>query len=347
MGKGRSGIERAALEYRQRLLDLEATYLRDVGPARRRAEQRLRDAAGRFLEESRAAGLPNRVTKRYVSNLAGWRRLQALAERELDAFTTEAVRAIEWRIAEAAQQGVDSGRRLTNIAFGESANSPLAANFGQVNIGAVEQLIGQLQASSPLSSLPNLVAESVDVMRTELVRGMANGTNSKIVGRRIAKAANIPAHRAATIARTEMHRAYREANRMQYQANSMVNRWRWVAGLSPRTCAACWAMHGQIFDTDEPMGTHPNCRCSMVPMVNFDRLRAMGIDAPDPEFPTGAELFAKETAESQRRILGADKYAAFKKGDIGLNDVVKTTHTEEWGTTRTVASKAQALRTAS
>lgn len=342
----RADIERVVREYRQRLGVLEAEVARGVAPHRRILLDRLRDELGRFLTAVDAAGIPERVTRRWVTSLPEYRALVAAAEQSLDALTAEAVRAIQWRIAEAAQLGADGASALTAASIGQPGSGMTAA-LGQVNVGAVTQLVGALQASSPLANLPRLTGAAIEQMTRELVRGLTNGTHSRVIGRRIAQATNMPAARAATIARTEIHRAYRESNRLAFQANTAVNAWRWQCQVGPGTCASCFAMHGTVHGLDEPMGSHPNCRCAMVPVVDNELVRSvLGIDVPDIEWPSGEQVFAQQPEAVQRSVLGAGKFEAYRDGRIQLGDTVRTTRTREWGTTRSVASLDQALKNA-
>lgn len=305
---------------------------------------RLRDELGRFLAAVEREGIPASVTRRWVTNLRQYETLLAVAESGVDEVTTEAVRAIQWAIGESAQLGQPAATAMTTAAVGtEGPRLATTGVFGQVNVGAITQLVGQLQTSSPLRALPGLGEEAVQQMQRELVRGLANGEHSRAIGRRIAKTTDIPAARAATIARTEIHRAYRESNRLAYQANPMVEQWRWYCDLSPRTCSSCWSMHGTLHDLGDPMGTHPNCRCTQLPVVDHARLRALGIDAPDVDYPTGEELFAKLPVADQREILGPGKLEAYQSGKITLADTVHVHESPEWGTTRSTASLGEAL----
>jgi len=328
-------IESVVAEYRQRLADLEAAYTRAVGPAQAALRVRLRDEAGRFIRDMRNAGLPDRVTRQWVTRHDDYQQLLRMAEAELDRITTEAVRVIQWQIAEAASLGKPAADALTIATLGASPTEAalLSSSFGQVNTGAVLQMVGQLQQASPLANLPRLNREAVETMGRELVRGLAEGTHSSTVGRRIARASDIPRARAATIARTEMHRAYRESNRLAYEANPLVGSWVWHAGLGVRTCAACWAMHGSVHPLDEAMGSHPNCRCTQLPSVT----PPAWMNAPDVTYPTGEELFAALPEGQQRAILGAERHARYAAGDLPLASMVRETTTREWGTTRTVS----------
>ncbi|MCW2922254.1 MAG: hypothetical protein JWL76_2128 [Thermoleophilia bacterium] len=343
----RADIQRVVDEYRRRLSALEAEYARSVGPAHAEAARRIRDELGRFLKAVEAEGIPERVTRAWVTDHAAYRRLALVAEHELDGALAQAVRAIQWRIADAAQLGKPGADAMTAAVIGPQGNGLAASGaFGQVNIGAMEQLVGALQASSPLAKLPGLTSDVVDKMTSELVRGLANGTHSRTIARQIAKTTGMPAVRARTIARTEIHRAYREGNRAAYQVNPAVDQWRWVASISARTCSACLSMHGSLHPLDEPLQSHPQCRCAMAPIVGAKRLRDLGIEDPGIEWPTGEQLFAQMPEADQLQVLGPGKFEAYRDGRIQLRDTVRTTHTREWGATRTTASLDDALTSA-
>lgn len=343
----RSDIERVAAEYRARLAALEARYTRAVGEPRRRAARALNDQLALFLDEITTTGLPDRVTRQWLTDLPAYQRLVAVAHAGMDDVAAEAVRAIQWRIADAAALGKPAADQLTAVSIGDDGPRLAAQGaFGQVNTAAVTELVGQLQASSPLRALPDLGGEAIQRMQSELLRGLANGEHSRTIGRRIAQATEMPAARAATIARTEIHRAYREANRIAFDANPMVGQWRWQAGLGARTCSSCWAMHGTVHSNDEAMGTHPNCRCAMLPVVDAGKLREIGIDAPDITWPTGEDLFAKQPAKVQLAVLGPEKFREYRRGRIRLADTVAVRRTREWGTTRSVGSARDAVQRA-
>lgn len=307
----------------------------------------MRDELGRFLQAVDDAGIPDRVTRRWVTSFPEYQALVAAAREGIDAVSLEAVRAIQWQIADAAQLGVQGANAMTAAAIGSPVSNPMLAMLGQVNVGAITQLVGALQQGSPVRALPGLTQTAIDGMTRELVRGMAGGVNSRVIARRIVETTSMPAHRAATIARTETHRAFRGANLEAYRANRAVREWRWHSELGPRTCSACWSMHGQLFDLDEPMGTHPNCRCTMLPVVDVDLVnRVLGLDVPSESFTTGEEAFAAAPESVQRSVLGPTRYQLYSEGRITLADTVGTRHSEEWGTTRSVANIATTLRNA-
>lgn len=294
-----------------------------------------------LLAQLRAGGVPDAVTQQWVSSLPELLQLEALVRRELDAMTLEAVRAIQFRVAQAQQQALEDASRLVSIALGD-ASALVAAQFGVVDVGALQQLLGQFQPASPLTQLVGVSEQSLTALRRELTRGIVNGENPLVVARRVAKTTDLPFQRAATIARTEQLRAYRESLRSYYAGAPGVSQWRWTASLSPRTCASCWAMHGQLFEYDEPMGTHPNCRCTMTPVPDREALRSAGIPFPEDTHTVGIREFARLDPGVQREILGVSKAEAYQRGEIRLEDLVRERVTPEWGTTRSVASLADA-----
>src|SRR6185436_12814075 len=81
---------------------------------------------------------------------------------------------------------------------------------------------------------------------------------------------------------------YRETSREFYsQNNHVVERWRWQAAHNQRTCAMCLAMDGQEFQNKISLDTHPNCRCTLVPVTKT--WKELGFDFPVQETSNRAE----------------------------------------------------------
>ncbi|NPV85996.1 MAG: hypothetical protein HPY45_08320 [Anaerolineae bacterium] len=165
------------------------------------------------------------------------------------------------------------------------------------------------------------------------------------------KALGTTLSRALRIARTETLRAHREATRASYQANSdLVDGWIWHSALGERTCAACWAMHGTFHTLDERLDDHPNGRCAMVPATRSwaELGRKYGLDFGDveetpPKITLGVDLFERLPVETQIKILGPAKYAAWEDGKFALGDVVGRKRSREWGTHRYEKSLVELL----
>ena len=166
-----------------------------------------------------------------------------------------------------------------------------------------------------------LSEEATEAMRSALVRGIAVGDNPRKAAadmlRRVGGEFEGGRARAENIARTEMMDALRDSSQQaQLKASSTLRSWRWVAGLSERTCPACLSMHGQEFPLDEPGPQgHPSCRCARAPVTKTWREMGYGVDEPKrPNAETGVEWFNKQPAIRQREILGTSRYEAWKAG---------------------------------
>jgi SPP1 gp7 family putative phage head morphogenesis protein len=164
----------------------------------------------------------------------------------------------------------------------------------------------------------------------ELTRGMKRGDGPDAVARRIRKrVADVALGRAMTIARTEMMTALWERTRTDFTRDPVVTGWQWMARLDGRTCVICRAMHGRRFPKTERIESHPNCRCAMVPMIRD----VVAI----PESQTGEALFRRLPAREKRRILGAERYAAYRAG-VALGDMVERTSSTVYGGGRRIVA---------
>lgn len=90
--------------------------------------------------------------------------------------------------------------------------------------------------------------------------------------------------------------------------------WVWIADLDEDDCIICWAMHGSVHRIGTPQppnAAHPNCDCHA-------EMRERGAD----RVLTGEEALEGLPAKKQREILGDQRYEAFARGDLGLQDMV-------------------------
>lgn len=162
-------------------------------------------------------------------------------------------------------------------------------------------------------------------MGDAIITGLAMGVGPREIARniRLDLAGNL--NRALRIARTEIVRASREASREIYKANEdVVGGYMRRSARSERTCAACWAMDGEVYSLDTPLDDHPNGLCYMVPYLP-DAADMYNLD------DTGVNAFEKLSEEQKRAILGPVKYEGYKQGLFGLKDLVGHTNSEEWG----------------
>ncbi|MFV0387934.1 MAG: minor capsid protein [Pyrinomonadaceae bacterium] len=255
------------------------------------------------------------ISKLY--QLERYKILEQQIKKEIDLFALKAAEITT------NAQAINASAALEQTA--EMLNSPFTG-FAK---GAVENFVGNTVAGSPLVDVfKNLAPDAIDGVRRVLLEGVSLGYNPRKTASILRREFGINAARAATIARTETLRAYREATRDSFKKQSkLVKGWVWYATLSGkskgRTCAVCWAMHGQIFDNDTPMGTHPNCRCTMLPYRGEQDAIKSGVDK-----------FGELTEDEQRNVLGKRAFEEYKQGKVELSDFVNKNKSDKWGITR-------------
>lgn len=291
------------------------------------------DARGRFT----AAGELLFRQRRY-------RALLQQAEAEFDRFAAVTGQVLGEAQRAAIRQAQADAPELIQAALGPKP-AGVSGSFLRLPTEPLANLAGALEPGSPLAGLLGAFGpEAAATVRRELLTGLAIGRHPREIAARIADALGGNLARASLIAHTETFRAYRQATLDTFRANDhLVTGWVWVCHPSARTCAACWAMHGSFHPLDEPFGSHPRCRCSPVPATrSWAALGFRGVRDTRPAIRPGAELFARLPAEQQAAILGPSAYAAYRAGEIALADLVAVRHSDDWGTTRSVGSLADA-----
>ncbi len=217
------------------------------------------------------------------------------------------------KITETAQ------RSAIDIAKAQAEATPgLQSNLFLFDAEATSELIGIAGDGSPLGKhFAKIARPARQAMFDALFFGIAAGKPNAFVAREVRDAIGGTAAHAMTIVRTETNRAYRESSRKAYAAAPGVIGWRWLAATeaTPPPCPICWANHGRIFATKTKFGTHPNCRCTMVPVFEGDAL-----------VQTGPEIFAELTAAQKRAILGPGRLELYMQG-AELRDFVESTKT--------------------
>ncbi len=124
------------------------------------------------------------------------------------------------------------------------------------------------------------------------------------------------------VARDQQIRNYREMTRTIYARSDVVSQYVRLAANNLRTCLACLALDGTIYETSELMAIHIQDRCSMVPVV---------AGFPPPRFQTGEEWFLKQPEAVQRQMMGPGKYEAWKNGRFSFSQLVTVVDNETWG----------------
>lgn len=277
--------------------------------------------------------------------------LTALLEgmrRRLAEYVLDAAPVITSLQREHARQAVGDTYDLIVAGLGRKPRDrpDVTFEFGPPPAEVTARMIGNAGDGTPLGDLLGEIAGGTPgKVRDEILVGVARGEGPRRTARRIRETTGETRDRSLLIARTETLRVYREVSTETYKANAaVVTGWVWHCACDRRSCACCWAMHGTFHPVEETLASHPGCRCGMLPRT--PSWADLGFpDIPDrrPSTPAGSDVFARLTADEQRAILGPGKYAAYRRGEIGLDDLVKDTNSERWGRGRCEASLREAL----
>lgn len=272
------------------------------------------DQLTKRIAAARKAG--EAVTPLWLQTEATYQSLLAQIDTEVSKYTNSITDGVTQATQAAATKAVaDTAQIATLIEVPVSGTA--AGRF--LPTGAVEQLAGATADTAPVGKLLKRIApNTADEVRRYLLAETTAGTSHHKIAAGIKQRLQVPGWRAATIVRTEQMRAYRETARDRYQAAG-ITQWQWIAALDDRTCAACFAMHGKKFATQARMPTHPNCRCTLIPVVDNG-----------PSVIDGETEFARLPSDTQRKILGPAKHKAWKSG-VQLNSFVEAHTHPVWG----------------
>lgn len=191
----------------------------------------------------------------------------------------------------------------------------------------------QGQITSTANPLP---AETLEVVRRELIRGVEVGDNPRTAAARIVAQAqagfNGGLARALNIARTETLDAYRNTSQQIHAANAdIVPGWQWLATLDTRVCSSCLAMHGQQFPTSQPgPWDHQQGRCARLPVLAS--WAELGITAPEPPgaIPDAEAWFASLPRAERLRIMGPARLDLLESGQVGWGDLATLRTSTGW-----------------
>ena len=189
-------------------------------------------------------------------------RLLDLTESDVQAFAEAAEAYLRGQLSYATNAGQEDALALLDAKLGK-----VRGVFGLPSPDALHILATRGMADLRLRRLfSKLPQAATDLLRKRLITGLALGEGPRAVASSIRRALGVPLNDALRIARTEMMVSYRTASLNIYRANSdVVSGWEWLA--SPGACDFCESMNGTMHDLSESLESHPNCRCSSLPLT--------------------------------------------------------------------------------
>jgi SPP1 gp7 family putative phage head morphogenesis protein len=313
-----------AREYRLRLLDREAAAVADMESSYRKATdnglKRLLVLVER-MSEAEAAGEDTATLNDLFTRLMA---IQDQIQDELKRWAPGAASIATRAQSEAVDVAGQMQLPFATAASGAPSEAAMATVWNRFDPMSVEQFIGFASDGTPLDMLFQDIGPS---MKQMIANGIIQGDHNTVVARRMAMAySNLAPARAKTIARTEMLRASREAQRQSFQANSdIVSGWMRASAGDHNVCPACWALHGTRQDLATIVPTHPNCRCTIVPVM----APWQGQSTSDL-IPNAETTFSRLSPERQQEALGRGRYMLYKTG-TPLSAFGRVVDNAQWG----------------
>ena len=291
------------------------------------------------LEARAAAG--EEITEAMLYRLARYQRLLDQVQRRVDAYNQVIASDISRQQQQAIIDGWEHGQQMMAAAALPGAGR-VAVGFDRLNAEAAEQISALLRNRLPplRRILEKKYGDMAELVGRRLVEGAALGENPRKVARQILREglSQIPNH-TLLVARDQIVRANREAGRQAYLRSGVVRQYRRVCARNLRTCIACIALDGQIYEVEQLMELHPQDRCAMVPIVD-------GFDDPYDELGTAREWFDDQPEAVQRQMMGRAVFRLWDKratNGIQWGDLATIKGNDIWGDSATPTS-ARALR---
>jgi SPP1 gp7 family putative phage head morphogenesis protein len=237
-------------------------------------------------------------------------------------YTESSLDIIQKSGRSAATLGLSHAQQLIHDSY---TGSNMIGAFNIVPFEAVENMMGLLKPSTEgegrgvIFELLNAAwPAAVHDMASALISGVALGLSPDEIARDMRLGLTGAANRTQTIARTETMRVYRSATQQQYIESGVVEYMMRVSTRDRRVCPTCMIMDGEVIQLHEEMAEHPNGRCTLIPKL---------IGGEVPEWQKGRDWFFDQDEETQKAILGKQRWELYDAGKFELNQLVnKATH---------------------
>ena len=112
-------------------------------------------------------------------------------------------------------------------------------------------------------------ASLVNMLNDELLHCVITGQKTSYLKKQLQETFNVGYSRADTLVRTEMSHIQNQAAQKRYEDYGITQFQVW-ADKDERRCDICGKLHKKVYGINEtvPIPAHPNCRCSIIPVVN-------------------------------------------------------------------------------
>lgn len=253
------------------------------------------------------------------------RRYQSLLTqtgKEIAKYNQWAAGQIEKQQAEAVALGDEHAKGL--LLESVESKRELGAAWDQLPTGAIENITAIAQAGQPLNKLLNKAyPKAAQQITNLLISNTAAGINPRETARAAVRQGLASGlNHILLVARDQQIRNYREMVRTRYDQSDVIYGYMRLAAKNSRTCLACLALDGSVWETGKVMPLHPQDRCSMLPLVE---------GYPLPDFKKGEEWFEGLDEDVQRRMMGNGRYQAWRDGLFQFRQLAGVGRHPVWG----------------
>jgi SPP1 gp7 family putative phage head morphogenesis protein len=262
-----------------------------------------------------------RVTMGHLQRSRRYQQLMGQVDDELGKYA----RFVEGRVENRQQALLNAAISHSQAALGAVATeAEMLVQFNRLPVSAVENMVGLTGAGTPVREiLADASRVGPEALRQRLVDGIALGWNPLRTARDALRNGLAQSFtRMATIARTETLRVYRQTTLESYRQSNVVVGYRRLAAKDERTCLGCLMADGRQYTLDQPFDEHVNGRCAAIPVLR---------NTPPVQFETGQEWFRRQPESVQRNMLGPSRWDLYRRGEVGLDDLVTRQWDDTWG----------------
>jgi SPP1 gp7 family putative phage head morphogenesis protein len=299
-----SRLELAQSEFRRRLLLREGLLLNSI-ESDFKSILELLDKKSKELSSNPETSISRSETLRRIEEI------RKQIESQVVGFSARLIASSSEFGKVVARDSVRNAESLVRISIGSEGS------FNTFNPDTITEIQALLSENSPYFDIVKSYPKQIsDVFRVTMIEAIFSGRNPTEVARTLQSRVGLVGHSAKTVARTVIISAYRNSSLRAYRLNrDIVTQWEWNADKSATTCPMCLAMDGRRFDIDEDFASHPNCRCSPIPVVE-------SIVLPEDEAPTGSEWLKDQSPEVIKMVLGIKGADLYTRGEIDLSDFI-------------------------
>lgn len=148
---------------------------------------------------------------------------------------------------------------------------PGAETFSTMDLTIAHEIINQVWCADGKSWSERIwdnTAELAQTLESELTQCLITGKKTTELKKMLQQRFDVSYHRADTLVRTEMAHIQNEAAKKRYADNGIKEFEIW-APKDERQCEYCGTLHRKRYPADAalPVPAHPNCRCTVLPVV--------------------------------------------------------------------------------